>query len=124
MPVQVIRAKTAPAFTSDRDASLPILRAACYCRVSTDSSDQESSYEAQCSHYTTMINEDPHLCMAGLYADEGISGTSLKNREGFNRMIADCEAGKIEISRGKWIQTHYCEHPQKPLEIRHFAAVA
>ncbi len=97
MPVQVIRAKTAPAFTSDRDASLPILRAACYCRVSTDSSDQESSYEAQCSHYTTMINEDPHLCMAGLYADEGISGTSLKNREGFNRMIADCEAGKIDV---------------------------
>ena len=44
-----------------------------------------------------MINEDPTLSYAGLYSDEGISGTSLKNREGFKRMIADCEAGKIDV---------------------------
>ena len=59
-----------------------------------------------------------------VYTDRGITGTSTAKREGFNRMIEDALAGKIEISLRKWIQTHYCEHPQKPLEIRHFAAVA
>ena len=59
-----------------------------------------------------------------VYMDEGITGTSTKHREGFKAMVADALAGKIEISLRKWIQTHYCEHPQKPLEIRHFAAVA
>ncbi len=99
MSVQVLRAhpRTVPSSTEGDAASTPKLRAASYCRVSTDSSDQESSYEAQCTHYTNMINEDPNLTPAGLYADEGISGTSLKNREGFKRMIADCEAGKIDV---------------------------
>lgn len=97
MSVQVLRARKAPTVTSDGNVSVPTLRAACYCRVSTDSSDQESSYEAQCSHYTTMINEDPTLTFAGLYADEGISGTSLKNREGFKQMMKECEAGKIDV---------------------------
>ena len=98
MSVQVLRARprTAPSST-EGDASTPKLRAAAYARVSSSSEEQESSYEAQCTHYTNMINEDPNLTPAGLYTDEGISGTSLKNRDGFNRMIADCEAGKIDV---------------------------
>ena len=98
MSVQVLRARKSSVPSSIGESAAPsTLRAACYCRVSTDSTDQESSYEAQCTHYTTMINEDPTLTFAGLFADEGISGTSLKNREGFKRMIKECEAGKIDV---------------------------
>ncbi len=98
MSVQVLRARPRTTLPSDGETvETPKLRAAAYARVSTDSEDQESSYEAQCTHYTSMINDDPTFSFAGLYADEGISGTSLKNRDGFNRMIADCEAGKIDV---------------------------
>ena len=98
MSVQVLRARPRTTLPSDGETvETPKLRAAAYARVSTDSEDQESSYEAQCTHYTSMINDDPTFSFAGLYTDEGISGTSLKNRDGFNRMIADCEAGKIDV---------------------------
>lgn len=98
MSVQVLRARPRTTLPSDGETvETPKLRAAAYARVSTDSEDQESSYEAQCTHYTNMINDDSTLSFAGLYADEGISGTSLKNRDGFNRMIADCEEGKIDV---------------------------
>lgn len=56
--------------------------------------------------------------------DEGITGTSTKKREQFNDMVQDALAGKIEILQAKWIQSHYCEHPRNPLEIRRFAKVA
>ena len=98
MSVQVLRAHPRTVTPSDGETTeVPKLRACAYARISTDSDQQESSYEAQCTHYTNMINEDPTLSYAGLYSDEGISGTSLKNREGFKRMIADCEAGKIDV---------------------------
>ena len=99
MSVQVLRARprTAPSSTDGEAASTPKLRACAYARVSSSSDQQESSYESQCTYFTNMINEDPTLSFVNLYADEGISGTSLKNREGFNRMIADCEAGKIDV---------------------------
>ena len=73
------------------------LRVAAYCRVSTDSEEQETSYEAQVTHYTEYIQKNPDWELAGIYADEGISGTSTKHREQFNRMIADCEAGRINM---------------------------
>ena len=72
-------------------------RIAAYCRVSTDQEEQLSSYEAQVNYYTTYIEKQPDYECAGIYADEGISGTSTKKREQFNKMIADCKAGKIDM---------------------------
>lgn len=70
----------------------PKLRVAAYCRVSTDRDEQESSYEAQVEHYTEFIDRNPEWQLAGIYADDGISGTNTKKREEFNRMIEDCMA--------------------------------
>lgn len=72
-------------------------RMAAYCRVSTDQLEQLSSYEAQVNYYTTFINSHPDYELAGIYADEGISGTNTKKREQFNKMIEDCKAGKIDM---------------------------
>ncbi|PYG84963.1 DNA invertase Pin-like site-specific DNA recombinase [Ruminiclostridium sufflavum DSM 19573] len=72
-------------------------RMAAYCRVSTDQLEQLSSYEAQVQYYTTYICNHPDYKFAGIYADEGITGTSTKKREQFNRMINDCKAGKIDV---------------------------
>ena len=72
-------------------------RVAAYCRVSTDDPNQTSSYELQKNHYEEFINEHPGWELVGIYADEGISGTSLAHREEFVRMIADCEAGRIDL---------------------------
>lgn len=72
------------------------LRVAAYCRVSTEEESQENSYTAQKSHYTTLILSRPGWEMAGIYADEGKSGTSRKKREQFNRMIEDAKGGKID----------------------------
>ena len=71
-------------------------RIAAYCRVSTDQEEQLSSFEAQVSYYTSYIERHPDYECAGIYADEGISGTNTKKREQFNRMIEDCKAGKID----------------------------
>ncbi len=73
------------------------LKVAAYCRVSSLHEEQESSYEIQCEHYTKLINDRPDWDFAGIYADEGISGVSTRNRDEFNRMIRDCEAGKISL---------------------------
>lgn len=73
------------------------LRVAAYCRVSTDNEDQLHSFEAQVAYYNKYIDEHENYEMAGLYADEGISGTNTKKRQQFKRMIADCERGKIDL---------------------------
>ena len=72
-------------------------RVAAYCRVSTDSEEQLNSYAAQMSHYTQKIEENPDWEMAGVFADEGITGTSMKKRAEFNRMIAACKRGRIDM---------------------------
>lgn len=72
-------------------------RVAAYCRVSTDSEEQETSYEAQVQHYTDYIRSKPDWDFVEIYADDGISGTNTRKRDEFNRMIADCEAGKIDM---------------------------
>ena len=59
--------------------------------------EQLSSYEAQVEYYTNYINSNPEFEMAGIYADEGISGTNTKKREQFNKMIEDCKLGKIDM---------------------------
>ena len=73
------------------------MRVAAYCRVSTDSEEQLNSYEAQKTYYTQKIQDNPDWEMAGIYADEGISGTSLKKRAGFNKMITACKRGRIDF---------------------------
>jgi DNA invertase Pin-like site-specific DNA recombinase len=65
--------------------------------VSTDSEEQLNSYAAQMSHYTQKIEENPDWEMAGVFADEGITGTSMKKRAEFNRMIAACKRGRIDM---------------------------
>lgn len=73
------------------------LRVAAYCRVSTEEEEQQSSYEAQCTYYIDKIMTNPEWTMAGIFADEGISGTSTKNRDDFNRMIRRCRQKKIDL---------------------------
>ena len=75
----------------------PKLRVAAYCRVSTNSDEQATSYDAQIEHYTAYINGHPDWELAGIYADDGISGTNTKKREEFNRMIDECMAGNIDM---------------------------
>ena len=70
---------------------------AAYCRVSTDQEEQLLSYENQVNYYTKFIKDNPLYTFAGVYADEGISATNTKKREEFNRMIADCRDGKIDM---------------------------
>ena len=72
-------------------------RVAAYCRVSTEMEEQQSSYQAQVEHYTTSIQTNHKWIFAGIYADEGISGTNTKKRVEFNRMIDDCMANRIDM---------------------------
>lgn len=71
-------------------------RVAAYCRVSTDSEEQLTSYTNQMKVYTEMINSNKEWEFAGLYADEGISGTKADKRPQFKKMIDDCHKGKID----------------------------
>ena len=72
-------------------------RVAIYVRVSTDDVRQTTSYELQKNYYEEFVTRHPNWTLVKIYADEGISGTSLKNRKQFNNMIADCRAGKIDM---------------------------
>ncbi|HCC34150.1 MAG TPA: hypothetical protein DEQ02_00335, partial [Ruminococcaceae bacterium] len=72
-------------------------RVAAYAQVSTDSEEQETSFEAQNDYYTRYINERPELEFISVYSDEGISATTTKNRKGFTQMIADALAGNLDL---------------------------
>ena len=72
-------------------------KVAAYCRVSTDMADQLHSLSAQIKYFTEYISSHEDYELIEVYYDEGITGTSTKKRDGFNRMIADCEAGKIDL---------------------------
>lgn len=73
------------------------LRVAAYARVSSDSDDQLNSFAAQVRHYNDLIQSENDWVMVDVYADEGISGTSTKKRDDFNRMMNDCRRGQIDI---------------------------
>lgn len=75
-----------------------------YARVSTDSEEQQTSYEAQVDYYTNYIKNNPEWEFVGVYTDEGISATGTKHRDGFNQMIQDALDGKIEIKLAYLIQ--------------------
>lgn len=95
--VMIIPAKRQVGNISRQQEDKPKLRVAAYCRVSTDSDEQASSYETQVEHYTEYIKKNPEWEFAGIYADDGISGTNTKKREEFNRMIEACKTGEIDM---------------------------
>ncbi len=104
-----------PAFNTDKKAGSPerrfiparakldpfaegrMFRACAYCRVSTDSDMQMSSFELQTEHYQSLAGKHKNWDLRKIYADEGISGTSLKNRDQFNAMIKACRAGEYDL---------------------------
>ena len=94
--VEVIKAKNTLSSRSFRQ-TLERLRVAAYCRVSTDSEDQKNSYNSQMQHYTEYINSKAEWTLAGIYADEAITGTQTKKRENFQRLINDCLNGEIDM---------------------------
>lgn len=73
------------------------LNVAAYCRVSTDQEEQLTSYEAQITYYTDKIQSNPQWSLAGIFADEGITGVMTKKRDQFNAMIDLCREGKIDM---------------------------
>jgi DNA invertase Pin-like site-specific DNA recombinase len=73
------------------------LQVAAYCRVSTDQEEQQSSYQAQIDYYTAKINGNKDWTLAGIFADEGITGTSAKKRTEFLKLMKLCEKGKVDL---------------------------
>ena len=72
-------------------------RVAAYCRVSTKQEEQLNSYETQVRYYTDRINRESGWKLAGIYADKGITGTSMKKRDEFNKLIRQCKRGKVDM---------------------------
>ena len=95
MVISVIPAN--PAMVAGAKDKYKQLRVAAYCRVSTEQEEQQSSFEAQVGYYTEKIAENTQWRIAGIFADEGISGTSVNKRPEFMRMIRLCEKGKIDM---------------------------
>ena len=94
--VKVIQA-TSPILSAQSQISVKKRRVAAYARVSTEKDEQQNSYEAQIEYYTRYIKSNPEWIFAGIYSDEGITGTSIKRRDGFNKMIEDALAGEIDL---------------------------
>ena len=99
--VRVIPATKSPPTGGGRGPGQGHQRVAAYCRVSTDSEEQLTSYEAQKEYYTHKIQDNPDWELAGIFADKGLSGTSMKRRAEFNKMIAACKRGKIDLILAK-----------------------
>lgn len=72
-------------------------RVCAYCRVSTDNDEQLSSFELQQAHYRQLVQDHPNWELKRIFADQGISGTSLKNRDAFNEMIGACKRGEYDL---------------------------
>ena len=96
------RAVTVIPATINLHSQIPVVaagkrRVAGYARVSTDSDEQFTSYEAQIDYYTRYIQNNPEWDFVAVYTDEGISATNTRHRDGFNQMISDALAGKIDL---------------------------
>ena len=83
--------------TAENRSKYHQLRVAAYCRVSTAQEEQQNSYQVQIAYYTDLINRKKEWTLAGIFADEGISGTQTKKRTEFNRMIRMCRNQKIDL---------------------------
>lgn len=95
------------------------LRTAAYCRVSTTSDTQDGSFEVQCEYFEKIIKSDPGMEFVGVYGDHGKSGRSMRGRKELNRLIKDCEAGKIDLVLTKSI-SRFARNLQECVEtIRH-----
>ena len=94
--VKVIQA-TSPILSAQSQICVKKRRVAAYARVSTEKDEQQNSYEAQIEYYTRYIKSNPEWTFVDIYSDEGITGTSIKRRDGFNKMIEDALAGKIDL---------------------------
>lgn len=88
---------TASLFAPVSTGAVTKKRVAAYARVSTDNDEQLSSFDAQMDYYTRHIKSNPAWTFIEVYTDEGISATSTKKRDGFNRMISDALNGKIDL---------------------------
>ena len=98
MPDRIVTQISAlPKPATFKETSRAIQRVAAYARVSTDHEDQETSLAAQTDYYRKKILEHPGWEFVEIYVDDGISGLSTKRREGFNRMVEDCLAGRIDL---------------------------
>lgn len=73
------------------------VRTAAYCRVSTEQEEQEGSFDIQMDYFRDKIKSDPNMELVGVYGDRGKSGLKSRNRPGLQQLIADCEAGKIDL---------------------------
>lgn len=91
--VQVIPARKAEAVRKEKRK----LRVAAYCRVSTEQEEQLGSFANQVEYYTRLIEDEENWELAGIYADEGISGTGTRKRKGFQRLIEACDEGRVDF---------------------------
>lgn len=82
--------------TTVKEKADTVLRLAAYCRVSSDSKDQLHSFAAQIRYYTDYAKKHPEYQLVDIYADEGLSGTSMKKRDELNRLLRDCKKGKVD----------------------------
>lgn len=83
-------------FKKDRQECIKV-RTAAYCRVSTELEEQEGSFDIQMDYFRDKISNDPNMELVGVYGDKGKSGLKAKSRPGLQRLITDCEAGKIDL---------------------------
>ena len=95
--VKVIKGDTTLKRTASGCVERSIKRVAAYCRVSTDTEDQINSYNSQVEHYTEFIKKNKEWTLAGIYADEAITGTQVDRRIDFQRLINDCMNGDIDM---------------------------
>lgn len=95
--VKVIKGDTTLKRTASGCVERSLKRVAAYCRVSTDDEDQINSYNSQVEHYTDFIKQNNEWTLAGIYADEAITGTQVDKRVDFQRLIQDCINGEIDM---------------------------
>lgn len=94
--VNIIKANPS-SVSRNRGKTVERKRVAAYCRVSTDNEEQINSYHSQVRYYTDLINQNPEWTMAGVYADEAITGTQVSKRNGFQKMIYACLNGQVDM---------------------------
>ena len=112
--------QTIPEHTGYRIRSI---RVCAYCRVSTDDDGQYHSYDTQMEYYRGLIQKNPAWEFCGIYADEGISGTSRWGREDFRRMLEECEKGRIDLILTKSI-TRFARNTVDTLStVRHLKEI-
>ena len=88
--------RTVRVIKADKSSENSTLRVAAYCRVSTSEEDQLNSFITQMHYYHDFISQSDNMALVDIYADEGITGTSVEKRNEFKRMLNDCRLGKID----------------------------